>query len=727
MKRLIAIILSAMMLVGLMPGLIVSGSAAEEAVYVRTALKDLKYGDKFVIVQEDYSVAVTAPKEYGSYCFVEEVDIIDGRIINPSEQAVWELDMISRDSRSVVGCFLQNGGALSRYTDYVWPDEFYSGPMSWPIEPNYDYFNMVGPYDTWRLSLNGTDEYECIISNVEIDSLVSLFDSNYYESEWEELDPNYVVGVGVYEVGWRRSDFVIYVLEGAGYEDNIFVPVSIWDLRDGDEIVIVDESQELALSEPAYSGSYIYPMSVEIIDGKLINPSKKIIWEFDLLSKGSSYIEGAFYRDGKVLSKKSDSDWTPGPDFDPNVDSPPDPTYDHFNMNGNYPTWKLEMSRKSIRACTISNVHLGKEICFFDINYIYDDPLTIAPEEYVVGCGPYVSDLWDLDIAIYAKRDPAVEAERVMRHTLNLESDISLRLWVDKLLIEKNHIDTELMSIEYTIFDSVAGTATERSGKISDYEEYGDYYVFTIDGLTAVDMNAKIKSTLLGTTYDDAVVELCTDVYSIVTYAYSQMDKEQSSQKLKTVCADLLRYGAKAQIYKGYHEDELADADMWKKYRDYLSEIDAVTFGNTDVVLDDLADAPITWAGKSLNLGSKVALKFVFDPTGYEGNVSALTLKVSYRDIKNGEKTVVVEDPELYNEENGLYTFTVDSLLATELRTVVSAQIFAGETPVSATLRYGADTYGNNKEGALLDLCKALFAYSDSAKAYFILISNKTV
>ena len=33
------------------------------------------------------------------------------------------------------------------------------------------------------------------------------------------------------------------------------------------------------------------------------------------------------------------------------------------------------------------------------------------------------------------------------------------------------------------------------------------------------------------------------------------------------------------------------------------------------------------------------------------------------------------------------------------------------------------DTYGNNKTGTLLDLCKALFAYSDSAKAFFTRIS----
>jgi hypothetical protein len=68
----------------------------------------------------------------------------------------------------------------------------------------------------------------------------------------------------------------------------------------------------------------------------------------------------------------------------------------------------------------------------------------------------------------------------------------------------------------------------------------------------------------------------------------------------------------------------------------------------------------------------------------------------------------------------GVYAFTVDTLLAAELRAVVSVQVYAGDTPVSCTLQFSADTYGNNQKGDLLTLCKALIAYSDSARAYFV-------
>jgi hypothetical protein len=158
---------------------------------------------------------------------------------------------------------------------------------------------------------------------------------------------------------------------------------------------------------------------------------------------------------------------------------------------------------------------------------------------------------------------------------------------------------------------------------------------------------------------------------------------------------------------------------MTETHKAYLSDIGSLTFGNTNRVLDDLEGASVTWAGKALNLESKVALKLVFNPSGYRGEVSDLTLRISYEDAQGRTKTLELADPELYNEAMGVYAFTLDTLLAAELRAVISAQIFAGDTAVSATLEYSPDTYGNNKTGDLLDLCKALFAYSDSAKGYF--------
>ena len=158
---------------------------------------------------------------------------------------------------------------------------------------------------------------------------------------------------------------------------------------------------------------------------------------------------------------------------------------------------------------------------------------------------------------------------------------------------------------------------------------------------------------------------------------------------------------------------------MTEAHRAHLSDIEAVTFGNTNQILNDLENAPIRWEGKSLNLESKVSLKLIFSMGTYTGELSDLTLHVSYENAEGVRKQLTLTNGALYNPERGFYAFTLDSLLAAELRSVISAQIYAGQIPVSCTMQYAADTYGNNKTGPLGELCKALFAYCDSAKLFF--------
>ena len=248
--------------------------------------------------------------------------------------------------------------------------------------------------------------------------------------------------------------------------------------------------------------------------------------------------------------------------------------------------------------------------------------------------------------------------------------------------------------------------------------ERDKYYYFTLTGLTAVQMNDRLSSVLYGKK-NGQIYYSSTDSYRIADYAYSQLNKTNSATSLKTLCADLLRYGKEAQLFKNYRTDSLVDAAMTDVHKAYLSDVESVTFGNTNETLTDLENPMIPWVGKALDLDSKVCLKFVFSMGAYTGELSNLTLRVSYKDSTGAEKTLTLTNAALYNPDRGYYAFTLDTLLAAELRSVVSVQIYAGDTPVSCTLRYSADTYGNNKTGNLLELCKALFAYSDSAKAYF--------
>ncbi len=297
-------------------------------------------------------------------------------------------------------------------------------------------------------------------------------------------------------------------------------------------------------------------------------------------------------------------------------------------------------------------------------------------------------------------------------HTLDLASDISVNFIIRKS--ELDGFDTDTM---YLLADVDRGEgANDRIHILPD--DRGSYYYFTVSGLTAVNMNDEIRAVFHGVK-DGKEYYSSVDHYSIAQYAYSQMGGTLASEKLKKLCAELLRYGSYAQIYKNYRTDHLADSAMDDTQRGYLSDLEAVTFGSHNVQLDDRPESAILWKGKALDLNSKICVKFIFAMDNYDGDVSELTLRVSYTDVYGAKKELTLSNAELYNPESHYYAFVMDRLLAAELRTVVSVRAYAGETPVSSTMQYSADTYGNNKSGALGQLCKALFAYSDMAKEFF--------
>ena len=315
------------------------------------------------------------------------------------------------------------------------------------------------------------------------------------------------------------------------------------------------------------------------------------------------------------------------------------------------------------------------------------------------------------------QKEPVLDPAWKLSHSLNLASDISINFVVPASLLEGYDMSTVYVesTVENYEGETFLGTETVRIEPIQS----GVLYYFTLTGITAVQMNDTISSVLYGEK-DGQPYYSNADLYSVADYAYSQLSKPNSTATLKTLCADLLRYGAKAQIYKGYRVSALADEKMTEEYKACLSNLEAVAFGNNSADLGDLADAPITWAGKTLDLDSKVCVKFVFRTSNYTGDLADLYLKVTYKDIYGETMTALFTETVEYQASADLYAFSVDALLASELRQILSVQIFAGETPVSSTFQYSPDTYGNNKSGTLLELCKALFAYSDSARAYFI-------
>ncbi len=309
--------------------------------------------------------------------------------------------------------------------------------------------------------------------------------------------------------------------------------------------------------------------------------------------------------------------------------------------------------------------------------------------------------------------EPTLDESIKIYHTLNLASDISISFVVPVSALagyDTYYLECALPKYEG---NTKTGTSTVRIDPVLN----GNYYYFTLRGITAVRMNDLVEATV-HMTKGTAAYFSATDTYSVATYAYSVLNSSQDA-KMLTLCADLLRYGAAAQEYKGYRTDAYADSAMTEEHRAWLSDLDAVAFGNANNTLSDLEAPTVAWVGKTLSLDSKVSVKYVVDLSNFSGDQEDLCLHISYTDLEGNHKMAELRKLEAYNAAKGWYAFTFDGLLAAELRSVLLAQVYAGDTPVSVTLQYSADAYGNNQTGTLLELCKALFAYSDSAKTFF--------
>ncbi len=311
-------------------------------------------------------------------------------------------------------------------------------------------------------------------------------------------------------------------------------------------------------------------------------------------------------------------------------------------------------------------------------------------------------------------KEPIVDETITIGHSLNLASDISVNFAV-KMDLLKDYVN-HYMVVEIPVYTGnvLTGTKTVTIDPVIS----GSYYYYTLTGLTAVNMGDVVKAQLHmekdGQPYLSQV-----DTYSIAQYAYAQLDKPAANAKLKALCADLLRYGKEAQAFKSYRTDALADAAMTEEHKTFLSDTEAVIFGNTNETLSDLENPVITWEGKALNLESKVSVKYIFNLGSYTGKIEDLTLKIHYVNHAEEAVEVTLTDAEVYDASKNRYAFSFDGLLAAELRSVVEVAVYAGDTRLSQTLRYSPDTYGNGRTGQLLTLCKALFAYSDTAKAFF--------
>ena len=322
-------------------------------------------------------------------------------------------------------------------------------------------------------------------------------------------------------------------------------------------------------------------------------------------------------------------------------------------------------------------------------NTIYVDNIRVTEEEHAAATAKCLeSCTWENGVCTVCGAQPELKFSKA---AAVLENNLAIQFKADAILFA-----TGAYSNPYATFQFNGATYT-----VNDYVVDGDYYVFKFSGIAPHQMGDDITYKLVATSNGEEVSST-SGTYSVLDYWTDALGKTTNGT-LKTLLVDTLNYGAAAQTYKNYNTGNLVNAGLTEDQKALATaDRDLVKIENLQTGEDGLA---AQWKFASLLLDDAITVKLTFTAASKEG----LTVK-----INDAEQEIVDSGTE------GTY-YVYYPLTPKQLSDTITAQVFIGETVVSKTLSFSAETYAATKAAggdALADLVMAMMKYGDAAKAY---------
>lgn len=368
-------------------------------------------------------------------------------------------------------------------------------------------------------------------------------------------------------------------------------------------------------------------------------------------------------------------------------------------------TVKISLKREPGRVLALNSTAACKYFAWYGGTQITD--------LYLI---PVTSTTYRTDYIHKSTGDPSLKFASA---SLTLNSDISINFYVRKdvltdweepyVVFEKPVYDTDgsTLRTETTVVD------TFRSKNVSGV----DYCVFTFDGITAAEMGNNVQATLYAARNG---VYCCGNTidYSVWQYATNMLNRSQD-EKLKTLLVDMLNYGAWAQTYFGYNNENLVNAALTPEQAAMATAEIPVVDNCRELVKNP--GASVGFSGCSLILESRVTLCCYLE---YAGDVDDLYAVVSYDDKSeriDGSEFVL----KTFSDGSTAYALRFEGLAATQMRTPCQIELFdtATDQRVSDTLTYSvesyADAYYDTEIPNLAAFVAAMMKYGDAAHAYF--------
>lgn len=234
------------------------------------------------------------------------------------------------------------------------------------------------------------------------------------------------------------------------------------------------------------------------------------------------------------------------------------------------------------------------------------------------------------------------------------------------------------------------------NGKITEvsYDGFDDgYAVFTFLGITPQCMGDNIKAELLA----DGEVIAVKDEYSIRANALSLLSKNPSD-KLSTLLADMLNYGAEAQLYLGYKTDKLANRDL--------------TVAGSSALPTEADDARSVSAKED-------AFRYFISAGVHFDYINSIYVKLSLPNTDNVKVLIGEAEAELISLGGNAYIAYSEGVAPAAFDSVVEIKLVYGETVVhSLTYSVNSYTYAMQNDADIGRLAIALYRLGASTDSY---------
>jgi len=297
-------------------------------------------------------------------------------------------------------------------------------------------------------------------------------------------------------------------------------------------------------------------------------------------------------------------------------------------------------------------------------------------------------------------------------------SDVKIKVQqIDETVYTSNAILNERISVSANVIlggnyynPKVEITYLGQTTTISESTFKNGSYKFRFNGVLPQNMGdtMTIKFSATDASSGTSKTIHTKENYSVQSYLEGLLADGSASNKLKTLCVDLLNYGAAAQQYAG-KTSGLVNANIGA-YQQYATSYTAPTSDYSSSVADGVEG--VVLHGASLRLVSNVDVRIRMTLGDYKTGV-----KVKF--TINGITTTINENQLIANED-GTYTAELDGVSVNSFGKVITISVLNASSEQIANATYSVNSYvsamaDDAEVGALV---KALYCYGVSAANY---------